>query len=620
MFACLIPRNRTLSASVVAAIVVSPLASGWAAEPTPTAALAPADWVIRAEHTDFAETARYPETVDFCRRLAEASPLVQYRVVGRSPEGRDIPILILARDGHFSPSAARAAGRSVFFVNNCIHAGEVAGKDASMMLMRDIVTDQAPGLLDHVVFVVMPIFNVDGHERFSAWSRINQIGPDEMGWRVTAQNINLNRDFAKADSPEMRAWLRVFNEWRPELHFDNHSTDGGDWQFDIATATGSGPGIDPDLSTWIDDRLLPALYAGLEQSGHLPCPYFHMVDRYDPSQGIRSGGLMSPRFATGYVAVRNRASVLVETHVYKPYRTRVLATYWIMRHALAYLNADPAELHSIVEQADRRAAMGTFDEAGTNGYALGSRHLDQSEPFVFKGFAQEEVLSEISGRLWIRYDRGRPIDLTIPHWNNLAPENLIEPPVGYLIPQEFTEVIDRLRAHGLAAFRLTAPLTDRFTVQRLTNVRYPDRSFEGRHRPAYGTEGAVVDITFDSGDIYVPVRQPAGRLVMHLLESTAPDSFLAWGFFNAMLEQKEYAELDVLERIAREMLAENPQLRSEFEGRVAHDGDFARDPYARLYFFYRRSPYWDERADVYPVVRCTSTPKALSPVDWAEGK
>ena len=240
-----LPLRLACAAALIGAVPGAFAHEGAARLPSPSGDVAP-EWLTKAEKTDFAETARYEETLAFCRRLAQASPLVDYQVRGISPEGREIPILILADDQAFTPDKATAAGKTVVFVNNCIHAGEVAGKDASLMLLRDIaIGGRHRQLLNNLVLVVMPIFNVDGHERFSPFSRINQNGPGEMGWRVTAHNLDLNRDFVKADAPEMRAWLWIFNDWRPHLHIDNHTTNGGDWQFDLALVFTSGPWVHP---------------------------------------------------------------------------------------------------------------------------------------------------------------------------------------------------------------------------------------------------------------------------------------------------------------------------------------------------------------------------------------
>ena len=515
MYLCSLPLRLACAAALIGALPGAFANDRVTQLPSPSGQVAP-EWLTKAEKTDFAETARYEETLAFCTRLAQASPLVDYQVRGTSPEKRDIPILILADDQAFTPDKAAAAGKTVVFLNNCIHAGEVAGKDASLMLLRDIaIGGRHRQLLNNLVLVVMPIFNVDGHERFSPFSRINQNGPSEMGWRVTAQNLDLNRDFVKADAPEMRIWLRTFNEWKPHLLIDNHTTNGGDWQFDLALVFTSGPWVHPLVDQWVTTQLQPHLLQSLEAAGHLPCPYFSFLDRYDVAKGIRSGGGFSPRYSTGYCALRNRISILVEAHAYKPYRTRVIATYRTMLGTMTYLNEHPAQLRGLLRQADQDTIAGfaNFDPAKT--FPLRFRHTQTSEPFVFKGYAQQHVPSQISGRLAIHYDRSRPFELTVPHFHKLESAVAVTPPLGYLIPPQFTEVINLLALHDLQAYRLDAPVTDTFEVYHLAGVSYPARSFQGRHQPNFAVDLSAKPLTFPSQSVYVPVSQPAGPLVLH---------------------------------------------------------------------------------------------------------
>ena len=190
------------------------------------------DWRTKAEVTDYRETPRYDETMAYCRRLAAASEFVHLETLGRSPEGRDIRAVIVSLDHAFTPEAARATGKEIVLVNCCIHPGESEGKDASLALLRDLLINgegTRPGaLLAHVILIVVPIHGVDGHERFGPYNRINQNGPAEMGWRTSAQNNNLNRDWLKADAPEMRAELDLFHRWLPDLLIDTHTTDGAE--------------------------------------------------------------------------------------------------------------------------------------------------------------------------------------------------------------------------------------------------------------------------------------------------------------------------------------------------------------------------------------------------------
>ena len=565
----------------------------------------PAEWMTLAEKSDFHKTPRYDETVAYCKRLAQASPWIEYRTIGQSPQGRDIPLLVVSSSGGFDPKSAHADGKSLVLIQNCIHSGECEGKDASLMLVRDIaVTKARESLLDRVNLLVLPIFSVDAHERFGPYSRINQNGPDEMGWRVTSRNLNLNRDYTKADALEMRHWLKLWNTWNPDLHFDNHTTDGGDWQYDVTFASDLHATADPRIADWLKNVLYPAIIPALEADGHVPAMYFGPLDSKDPAKGVRSGG-MSPRFSTGYVSIRNRPSILVETHMLKNYRTRVIATYNIMLHTLELLNRDGATLRNAIQSADAAAAR-LGDPANTDRDVVVSvRSTDATVPITFKGFASRRELSEISGDVRVIYDNTTPIEVASIWRNGVEPDKTVTAPLAYIIPPQWTEAVEIAALHGLRLQRLKNATTIDVESYRFEDVTFAERPFEGRFRVTYTAIPVTEPRTFLAGSVVVPLDQPAARIAVHLFEPDAPDSLLAWGFFSAIFEQKEYGEHYVLEELAREMLAADPELRNEFETRLRQDRDFAAHPRARLDFFYRRSPYWDTHLNRYPIARIT---------------
>ncbi len=201
----------------------------------------PTDWLTYYEKSGNLATDRYAGSMAFTAQLDKFSSQINVFSFGVSPEGRSLDCLIYDIDGLTKASEIRARGRIILLVQACIHPGESEGKDAMFMLLRDLVVHkQNQELFKHVSLLFIPIFNVDGHERFSAWGRINQNGPTEMGWRTTAQNLNLNRDYLKADAPEMQAWLRLYHQWQPDFFIDTHTSDGADYQYVITYALETG--------------------------------------------------------------------------------------------------------------------------------------------------------------------------------------------------------------------------------------------------------------------------------------------------------------------------------------------------------------------------------------------
>ncbi|MGD2109592.1 MAG: M14 family metallopeptidase [Phycisphaerae bacterium] len=591
-----------------------------AAAPANPSANVPAEWLTKAEQTAFRETPRYDETMAYARRLASTSEWIDFQSFGTSPEGRDMGLLVASKDNAFTPAAARRSGKLIVLVQNCIHAGECAGKDASLMLLRDIaVTRTRAELLDNVILLVIPIFNLDGHERFSPYSRINQNGPDEMGWRVTSRNLNLNRDYLKADTVEMRAWLGLWNEWRPHMHFDNHTTDGGDWQYDLTYAADTHAAAAPQIARWLTEQLYPDVLPALARDGHVVMQYFGLVDSKDLTKGIRSGGF-SPRYSTGYVSIRNRPSILVEVHVLEPYRTRVIGTYNIMLHTLELLNRQPQALREAIAAADAstKAIGASYDPQRRLPVAI--RRTDDGEPITFKGFATRRELSGISGDVRVIYDNTTPIDVETVWYHTTEVKTEVTPPLAYIIPPQWTEAVELARAHGLRCERLLEPVTGEFESYRFSEVSFPSRPYEGRFQPRFTVEPITERRTYRRGSVIVPLDQPDAKVAVHLFEPNAPDSLVAWGLFNAVFEQKEYVEHYVMETKAREMLAADPALRETFEEKVRTHREFAADPRARLYFFYKRSPYWDDRMNVYPVARITKPiGAATQPLDPSRG-
>jgi len=558
------------------------------------------DWETYYEKSNFLETPRYAETIEYCKRLAAASPWAEFRSFGTSPQGRDLPLLILSADGAFTPADARKTGKAIVLIQSGIHSGEIDGKDASLMLARDIlITKRHVKLLENAIVLVVPIFNVDGHERFGPYNRINQNGPKEMGWRVTAQNFNLNRDYLKADAPEMRAMLSLFTDWLPDFYVDCHVTDGMDFQYDVTYAMEVYPNIDPEVARWIQRQYLPPMISSVEASGHLIAPYIWPREYNDISKGFISSAA-DPRFSTGYGATQNRPTLLIETHMLKPYKTRVSATYHILLATLEIVNRQAELLRTVVREADERVEK--LPDSKTPYLPLSFRPTRASVDWTFRGLKTRTIESDITGSSLTTFST-EPEVTTVPYFAGSDVVDSVRVPRYYIIPQEWSEVIEVLHAHGLRMRRLVRPVELKARISHLSDARWQERPYEGHHPVRVKNEESAEDRMFPAGSVVVPVGQRAGKIAVHLLEPQGPDSFVRWGFFDSIFEQKEYAEAYVMESIAREMLERDPQLREEFTTRVASDSAFAKSPWARINFFYQRSPYWDDSIGLYPVAR-----------------
>jgi len=562
-----------------------------------------ADWTTPAEAAQFKTTPDYAQTRAYLQRLAAAAPdKIRLMRFGVSPEGRDLMFVIAAANGEFTPQAARASGKQILMVQAGIHAGEIEGKDAGLMLLRDLsVNAKWPHLLDHSIVLYLPIFNVDGHENASPYNRINQNGPEAMGFRATAQNLNLNRDYLKADAPEMRDWLALFQAWLPDFFVDVHTTDGADYRYDLTWYTEDWGTLDPAVLAWQNDALKGRSFPLVEKRGHLLAPYLELKDHHDITKGIANFG-SGPRFSTGYVALHNRAALLVETHMLKSYAVRVRATYDLLVEILAEFEAHPGALRKATSAADAN----TIARKPGTPFPLVFNTSDKSEPFALKGVAFAQKHSDISGDVWTQYDPTKPQDFTIPFWRDLVVAKSVSLPAAYLVPAGWPQIIDKLRQHGVRFDTLPQAVTLNAQRDALAAPKWAEAPFEGRLMlTAFEAKNEnVANLTFPAGSVLVPLDQRGANVAVHLLEPSAPDSLLRWGFLNAIFEQKESGDARVLERLAREMLAKDPALKTEFETRLKSDAAFAANPQARLEFFYRRSPWYaTQRVGIYPVVR-----------------
>jgi hypothetical protein len=569
----------------------------------PTAGIS-ADWTTPAERAHFETTPSYGETRAYLERLAAAAPKqIQLTRFGVSPQGRDLMLVVASNDGQFTPEAAHASGKEIVLVQSGIHAGEIEGKDAALMLLRDLtIGAKHPHLLDHVILVWLPIFNVDGHENSGPYNRINQNGPREMGFRATSQRLNLNRDYMKADAPEMRDWLAMFDAWLPDLFMDIHTTDGADYQYDLTWYLEEWGPLHPLVKRWEQDAFGKSIFPAFDKRGHLSAPYLELVDHRDITKGIGNFG-SGPRFSTGYVSLRNRAALLVETHMLKSYATRVRATYDLVVATLEHLNRHPGELRKTVTNADADTIARAQGRDAP--LPLVFETSKQSTPFALKGYAFTQTPSAISGDSWVSYDPSKPKTWTVPFFRDLVATESVQTPAAYLIPVSSAAIVDKLRAHGIRFERIDRPLQLRVERYQLGSPRWDEKPFEGRHLlREFTLASETADAAFEAGVFLVRLDQSAANVAINLLEPRAPDSLLRWGFFDAIFEQKESPDARVSEHLAREMLAKNPALQGEFDAKVATDAAFAKSPEARLDFFYERSPwYTTQHVGAYPVVR-----------------
>ena len=543
--------------------------------------------------------------MEYFQRLADNSEFASLITFGISPQNRELKYLLVTKenfDWAQVPSTGthvRKLSKPVALIINGIHSGEIEGKDASMLLLREIlITKEKEYLLDNLNIIVVPIFNVDGHERKSKYNRINQNGPEEMGWRTTAQNLNLNRDWMKADAPEMETMLKLINEWNPDFVIDTHTTDGADYQYTVTYSVETSKNINEEIGIWLEKDFTPFLETGVEQKSFLIFPYVYLKD-WD--KGLDEGLIYwaaTPRFSSGYFALRNRPMLLIETHMLKPYKDRVYATKAVLETTLEFVYKNSSKLKKLNNNADEdsRQRVGTY-------LPLSYSNSEKFRTIEFKGYEYYWDSSVVSGTKKLVYTNNKK-DFSLKYFDDIVVTDSIKVAKGYYIPPEYSFLVEKLKLHGIEpSFFIRESRVDTVTRYEFKNVKFAESPYEGRQTVTFDYDTYEEIVQIPEGSFLFLTENSNGRLLTNLLEPKSADSFIRWGFMNGIFEQKEYYEDYMMEKIAAEMLENDPELRKEFEEKLMIDENFKNNSKARLDFFYERSPYPDKQLNVYPILR-----------------
>lgn len=545
-------------------------------------------YITPCELSNYKKSANFTETVSFYRQLEEDSPYLNLTRIGYTGSGNNI-LLVEISDN--KPEA-----KFTLLIQNNIHPGEPEGNDATMMLVREILSSEnCEALLQGFRILILPIFNPDGHRASGMYNRVNQKGPLLQGWRTNDLNQNLNRDYLKADSQEIKKFLKIVNKFKPDLFVDNHTTNGLDYQYHITYSLEKEPILSKELSDYAHNIFLPFLQERLTQTGFLHTHYIELAGK-ELDEGItRIAGM--PRFSTGYMALRSRIGLLVETHSLKPFENRVKSTLEINRSVVefAILHKKELKLKNITSAKNEIISF----HKNQKKFAVNWQPSEEATEEKFAAFSFDTEYSEITGSEVKRYT-SHPEEVVIPVYKDVNILQEIKLPNYYLVPVTYIKVNLTLAAHGFFAEQ-NFIVNQNLTRFKITSVRFAAHPYEGRFR--------IVDFTYETEKVdhypyeHFNVYSTQGynpRILGFLLDPRSPESLFQWGFFNNVFERKEYAEDFVFEPIAAAMYRENPKLRNEFN-KLLKDESFSNNPDERLDFFYRRSPYFDKRENIYPV-------------------
>ena len=563
----------------------------------------------RAEATDFAATGSYEETLDYLRRLQARFPEMYLGFYGTSGEGRAMPFVVVSREKAFTGARAQKLGKPVVLIQNGIHAGEIDGKDASLMILRDLALGRHPEVLDRITLVILPIYNVDGHERVSPYNRPNQDGPRQgMGFRTTTGGLDLNRDYVKIASEEARSLIALVNAWRPHLFVDDHVTDGIDMEWVLTWSWVEAPQAAAPVDAW-QRAHLPAVLAATAKAGHRIGPYVDLVDRNDPAKGF-SSWVGQPRFSSGYFPLRNRPSILVENHSYKPYKERVLANRDFLWALLDEVAREPEELTRAVAAAEAAEVAQGRPDAPPSQVVVNFEQSDEADRSPLPVYAGEMKTSVVSGQPLLLFHRGRPGDrkpIEVPWFHKSKAALTLPRPRGYLVLPGWPQIEQRLRGQGLRVERVTKPAELEVETMRLADPKPAAAPYQGLTRVTAKVTRATERRQIPAGALWVPADQPDFEVAVQLLEPEAGDSLLAWGLLSSLFEGKEYIDPRVLEGLAAGML-KDPRTAADWQAAL-RDEKFAADANARYQWWFRRTPYWDERIGLLPCFRVMQAPR-----------
>ena len=425
---------------------------------------------------------------------------------------------------------------------------------------------------------------------------MNQNGPESYGFRGNAQNLDLNRDFTKNDTRNARSFAAIFHWVDPEILIDNHVSDGADYQYTMTLLATQWNKLGGQLGVFLHDVFQPAVFADMEKKGWLMTPYVEFEEG-NPDRGW-DGFYDEPRYSTGYAALWHTIAFMPETHMLKPFKSRVLSTYALMNAMIAQASTHAAGLlemrkHDIA--ADRDSSRFSLD------WKVDTTRWDW---LSFKGYTALTKTSAVTGLPRLYYDHDKPFEKKVRFYDYFAADAGVGAPAAYIIPQGWHDVIDLLRLNGVRMRQLMRDSTISVEVYHIADYKSYPRAYEKHHKnTAIKVSMDRERIAFLRGDYVIGTDQPARRFLVEMLEPTGEDSYFAWNFFDAILQQKEGYSAYRWEDVAEGWLKEHPEVRQALEDKRRSDTAFAQNAAQQLAFVYRHSPYYEPAHLRYPVYR-----------------
>ncbi len=549
----------------------------------------------------YEETPSYSEVIIKYRQLDSLSQYARLIPYGETDGGQTIHLFVISKNAIFDPSRLRESGKTILLITNGIHPGEPDGINASILLSEKLLADEGKLLPENVAICIIPILNIEGALERGCCSRVNQNGPPLYGFRANGQNLDLNRDFVKVDSDNILSWIKIFQQWDPEILIDTHVSDGADYQYTMTLISSQHNKMYATQGDYMNKVLSPALYSKMKEAKMEMSPYVETFKwNLPPDSGI-TAFLETPRFLSGYAALFNTFGFISESHMLKPFPDRVHSTLTLLNCLVDICEEKHVEINLKKAQARKE---NQFRSSFPINWQLDTSKFER---ISFKGYEHSYKPSNVTGLNRLHYDREKPFNKKLPYYNYYIPQDTINAPLYYLIPQAWNNVVQRLHASNIRILTVREDSIAKVEVYYIDKYETTDNPYEGHYLHS-STKVRMVEesIQVYKGDYLVPVFQPGSRYVVETLEPISVDSYFNWGFFDAILQQKEWFSAYAFEEIAEEILAENELLRNQFQDRRRNDPEFAQNSFAQLYFIYKNSKYFEKSLMRYPVYRIGS--------------
>jgi hypothetical protein len=539
------------------------------------------------------QSASYQEVVKYYDNLEKNFEKIKVVDLGSTDANEPLRLVIFNPEKIFNPKDFK--NKSVILINNGIHPGEPDGIDATMMMMRDFATGKlkAP---KNTIIAAIEIYNIGGMLNRGSFSRANQNGPEEYGFRGNARNLDLNRDFIKTDSKNSDSFQQIFQALNPDVFIDNHVSDGADYQYTLTYILTNKERLGNLLGNFYHGEMNDWIVADLKKKNIDPIPYVE-VEGETPEKGYTQF-MDSPRYSTGYTSLFNTIGTIPETHMLKPYKDRVKVTYENMLSYISYLDQNYLK---IKELRQRNLEQYLPKKSYAIQYAIDSTKFKMID---FKGFQAGMKPSAISGFPRLYYDRTKPYTKKIPFYNTYKITKEITIPTYYVVPQSEWQILKNLKRNRIKFIELKNDSLVTVQSYKIKNFKTVPKPYEGHYLHSNTEVSTTVEkFQFRKGDYLIPLKQKGVKYLLETLEPEAVDSFFNWNYFDSFLGQKEYFSAYVFEDTAEKLLKENPTLKENFEKKKAEDVAFAKDGSAQLDWIYRNSKYFEKSLNQYPIYR-----------------